>query len=177
MNTNVCLLQKEVLGREPTPVELHSHIHKRQVDQQLVDERARKTYLRESQATSGEGSSGGLAEYSDYRTLSQPVGGMQHDGVYGLGSQDYAYEGLTSGGSNLANTQESLYSQHVSALTAELEQVKKAQADWHMQIQQQMEMHHSLVQMQQTQILEEMRKMREKLSGQNTAASAEEETE
>ncbi|KAL0906133.1 hypothetical protein M5K25_024600 [Dendrobium thyrsiflorum] len=46
---------KEVLGREPTPVELHSHTHKRQEDQQWIDERGRKAHeeytgLRESQA-------------------------------------------------------------------------------------------------------------------------------
>ncbi|PKU64992.1 hypothetical protein MA16_Dca004607 [Dendrobium catenatum] len=36
---------KEVLGREPTPVKLHSHTHKRQEDQQWIDEQARKAYV------------------------------------------------------------------------------------------------------------------------------------
>ncbi|KAL0925778.1 hypothetical protein M5K25_004148 [Dendrobium thyrsiflorum] len=63
---------KEMLGREPTSVELHSHTHKRQEDKQWVDERARAyeeyTLLRESQAVAGEGPSGGSVEISDYRT-------------------------------------------------------------------------------------------------------------
>ncbi|KAH0464560.1 hypothetical protein IEQ34_007346 [Dendrobium chrysotoxum] len=82
---------QEVLGREPTPIELHSHTHKRQEDQQWVDESARRAYeqyiqLRESQAAVGEGSSAGSTDYFDYRTWSQAVGGMQHGRVYGLGS-------------------------------------------------------------------------------------------
>ncbi|PKU67554.1 hypothetical protein MA16_Dca023285 [Dendrobium catenatum] len=36
---------KETLGREPTPVELHSRTHKRQEDQQWIDERARKAHV------------------------------------------------------------------------------------------------------------------------------------
>ncbi|KAH0458272.1 hypothetical protein IEQ34_013587 [Dendrobium chrysotoxum] len=126
---------KQVLGREPTPVELHSHTHKRQEDQQWIDERARRAYedytrLRESQAAAGECSSAGSTDYSDYRTWSQAVGGMQHDRVYGLGSQAYAYEGQSSsGGSFSSSTQECLYTQQIAALTAELEQVRKAQAD------------------------------------------------
>ncbi|KAH0449745.1 hypothetical protein IEQ34_020437 [Dendrobium chrysotoxum] len=136
------MLQKAVLGREPTPAELHSHTHKRQEDQRWVDERARKAFeytrIRESQTAVGEGSSGGSTEYSDYRTWSQVVGGMQHGRVYGLGSQAYAYEGQTSSGCNFSySTQESLYTQQITALTAELEHVRKAQADWQMQMQQQ----------------------------------------
>ncbi|KAH0450728.1 hypothetical protein IEQ34_021420 [Dendrobium chrysotoxum] len=105
-NTNICLLQKQVLGREPTPVELHSHTHKRQEDQQWVDERARRAYeeytrLRESQAAAGEGSSVGSTDYSDYCTWSQAEGGMQHGRVYGLGSQAYAYEGQSSSGGSI----------------------------------------------------------------------------
>ncbi|PKU75703.1 Alpha-humulene synthase [Dendrobium catenatum] len=70
--------QKAMLGREPTPVELHSRTHKRQEDQQWIDERSRKSYedytrLRETHAASGEGSSGGSVEYSEYRIWSQAV--------------------------------------------------------------------------------------------------------
>ncbi|KAH0462703.1 hypothetical protein IEQ34_010278 [Dendrobium chrysotoxum] len=137
---------KAVLGREPTPVELHSHTYKRQEDQRWVDERARKAFvkeyirIRESQTTVSEGSSGGSIEYSDYRTWSQAVGGMQNGRVYELGSQAYAYEGQKSSGCSFSSsTQESLYIQQITALTTELEQVWKAQADWQMQMQQQME--------------------------------------
>ncbi|KAH0456038.1 hypothetical protein IEQ34_013945 [Dendrobium chrysotoxum] len=150
-----------VLGREPTLVELHSHTHKRQKDQRWVDEHARKAFeeytrIRESQTAAVEGSSGGSTEYSDYHTWSQAVGGMQHGRVYGLGSQAYAYEGQTSSGCSFSSsTQESLYTQQITALTAELEQVRKAQADWQMQMQQQMEIQQQM-QIQQTQMLEEM---------------------
>ncbi|KAH0467882.1 hypothetical protein IEQ34_002915 [Dendrobium chrysotoxum] len=161
------MLQKAVLGREPTPVELHSHTHKRQEDQRWVDERARKAFV-------SEGSSGGSTEYSDYRTWSQEVGGMQHGRVYGLGSQAYAYEGQASSGCSFSSsTQESLYTQQITALTAELEQVRKAQADWQMQMQQQMEIQRQM-QIQQTQMLEEMQRMREQMSsGKSTAAEEE----
>ncbi|KAL0928832.1 hypothetical protein M5K25_000755 [Dendrobium thyrsiflorum] len=107
----------EVLGRESTLVVLHSHTHKRQEDQQWIDERARKaheeyTRLRESQAAAGEGPSSSFIEYSEYRIRSQVVGGMQHGGVYGLGSQAQAYEGMTSSGSSFASpSQDSSYTQ------------------------------------------------------------------
>ncbi|KAH0456686.1 hypothetical protein IEQ34_014593 [Dendrobium chrysotoxum] len=129
---------KAVLGREPTPVELYSHTHKRQEDQRWVDERARKAFeeytrIRESQTATGEGSSGRSTEYSDYRTWSQAI----------------------------------------TALTAELGQVRKAQADWQMQMQQQMEIQRQM-QIQQTQMLEEMQRMREQMSsGKSTAAEEE----
>ncbi|KAL0922384.1 hypothetical protein M5K25_006365 [Dendrobium thyrsiflorum] len=75
------------------------------------------TRLRESQAAAGEGPSGGSVEYS-----SQAVGGMQHGRFYGLGSQAQAYEGMTSSGSSFASpSQDSLYSQQITALQAELE--------------------------------------------------------
>ncbi|KAL0915543.1 hypothetical protein M5K25_015969 [Dendrobium thyrsiflorum] len=115
-----------MLGREPTSVELYSHTHKRQEDKQWVDERARKAYeeytrLRESQAAAGEAPFGGSTEISDYRTWSQAIGGVQH--------------GRTSSSSSFSHsTHESLYTQHIAALTAELEQVRKSQADWQMQI-------------------------------------------
>ncbi|KAH0464970.1 hypothetical protein IEQ34_005073 [Dendrobium chrysotoxum] len=166
------MLQKAVLDREPTPVELHSHTHKRQEDQRWVDERARKAFeeytrIRESQTAACEGSSGGSTEYSDYCTWSQAVGGMQHGRVYGLDSQAYAYEGQASSGCK------SLYTQQITALTAELEQVQKAQADWQMQMQQQMEIQRQM-QIQQTQMLEEMQRMREQMSsGKSTAAEEE----
>ncbi|KAH0456407.1 hypothetical protein IEQ34_014314 [Dendrobium chrysotoxum] len=119
------LIEPDVLGREPTPVELHSHTHKRQEDQQWIDERARRAYIK-SQAAAGEGSSAGSTDYSDYRTWSQAI----------------------------------------ASLTAELEQVQKAQADWQMQMQQQQ----IQMQQQQAQMLEEMRKMREQMSsGRSTA--------
>ncbi|KAL0920325.1 hypothetical protein M5K25_009453 [Dendrobium thyrsiflorum] len=147
---------KEMLGREPTSVELHSHTHKRQEDKQWVDERARRVYeeytrLRESQAAAGEGPSGGSAEISDYRTWSQAVGGVQHGRVYGLGSQAYTYEWQTSA-----------------------EQVRKSQADWQMQMQQQQ----AEIQRQQAEMLEEMRKMREYISsGRSTTADEETDSE
>ncbi|KAH0462633.1 hypothetical protein IEQ34_010208 [Dendrobium chrysotoxum] len=112
------------MGREPTPVELHSHTHKRQEDQQWIDERARRAYVRGLYTASRtlKGSSAGSTDYSDYRTWSQAVGGMQHGRVYGLGSQAYAYEGQSSsGGSFSSSTQKSLYTQQIDALTAELE--------------------------------------------------------
>ncbi|KAH0467786.1 hypothetical protein IEQ34_002819 [Dendrobium chrysotoxum] len=171
--------EKQVLGREPTPVELHSHTHKRQEDQQWIDERARRAYedytrLRESQAAAGEGSSAGSTDYSDYRTWSQAVGGIQHGRVYGLGSQAYAYEGQSSsGGSFSSSTQESLYTQQIAALTAELEQVRKAQANWQMQMQQQQ----MQIQQQQAQMLKEMRKMREQMSSGRSTTEDETESE
>ncbi|KAL0925378.1 hypothetical protein M5K25_003702 [Dendrobium thyrsiflorum] len=171
---------KEMLGREPTSVELHSHTHKQQEDKQWVDERARRAYeeytrLRESQAAAGEGPSGGSTEISDYRTWSQAVGGVQHGRIYGLGSQAYTYEWQTSGSSSfLPSTQESLYTQQIAALTAELEQVRKSQADWQMQMQQQL----AEMQRQQAEMLEEMRKMREHISsGRSTTADEETDSE
>ncbi|KAI0492086.1 hypothetical protein KFK09_026351 [Dendrobium nobile] len=105
---------KEMLGREPTPVELHSRTHKRQEDQQWIDERARKaheeyTRLRETHAASGEGYSSGSVEYSEYRIWSQAVGGMQHGRVYGLGVQAQAYEEMSS--STASSSHDSLQAQ------------------------------------------------------------------
>ncbi|KAH0455683.1 hypothetical protein IEQ34_015715 [Dendrobium chrysotoxum] len=132
------------------------------------------TRIRESQTAAGEGSSGGSTEYSDYRTWSQAVGGMQHDRVYGLGSQAYIYEGQTSSGCSFSSsTQESLYTQQIITLTAELEHVRKAHGDWQKQIQQPMEIQQQM-QIQQTQMLEEMQRMREQMSsGKSTAAEEE----
>ncbi|PKU75738.1 hypothetical protein MA16_Dca015618 [Dendrobium catenatum] len=50
------------------------------------------TRLRESQDIAGEGSSAGSAEYSDYRTWQQAVGGLQYGKVYGLGYSTF-YDG------------------------------------------------------------------------------------
>ncbi|KAI0519796.1 hypothetical protein KFK09_007257 [Dendrobium nobile] len=67
---------KEMLGRESTPVELHSHTHKRQEDQQWVEERARKAHLLESQAVAGEGSSSSSIEYFEYCIWPQAIRGV-----------------------------------------------------------------------------------------------------
>ncbi|KAL0904352.1 hypothetical protein M5K25_026445 [Dendrobium thyrsiflorum] len=133
------------------------------------------TRLRESQAVAGEGPSGGSAEISDYHTWSQAVGGVQHGRVYGLGSQAYTYEWQTSGSSSFSpSTQESLYTQQIAALTAELEQVRKSQADWLMQMQQQQ----AEMQRQQDEMQEEMQKMREHISsGRSTTADEETDSE
>ncbi|KAI0488614.1 hypothetical protein KFK09_028453 [Dendrobium nobile] len=132
---------KAMLGREPTPVELHSRTHKRQEDQQWIDERSRKAYedytrLRETHAASSEGSSGGSVEYSEYRIWSQVVGGMQHGRVYGLGAQAQAYKGMISStaSSFASSSHDSLQAQQITALQAELEQEKKSQADWQAQL-------------------------------------------
>ncbi|PKU70704.1 hypothetical protein MA16_Dca016902 [Dendrobium catenatum] len=170
-----------MLGREPTPVELHSHTHKRQEDQQWIDERARKaheeyTRLRESHAASCKGSSDGSVEYSEYRICSQDVGGMQHGRVYGLGSQAQAYEGMTSStaSSFVASSHESLHSQQITALQAELEQVRKSQADWQVQLQAHLQMQ---VHKQHNQLLNEMRKMREQSSEKEVAPTEDESTD
>ncbi|KAL0917623.1 hypothetical protein M5K25_012697 [Dendrobium thyrsiflorum] len=128
------------------------------------------TRLRESQAAAGEGPSGGSVEYSEYRIWSQAVGGMQHGRVYGLGSQAQAYEGMTSSGSSFASpSQDPLYSQQISALQAELEQVRKAQTDWQVQIQAQIQMQMQVQQAQHNQLLDEMRKMKDQLSEKEVA--------
>ncbi|PKU61298.1 Beta-amylase 1, chloroplastic [Dendrobium catenatum] len=65
----------------------------------------------------------------------------------------------------------------IVSLTVKLEQVRKSQTDWQMQIQQQMEMQQQM-QMQQTQFLEEMLKIREQMSGRTASREeGEEETE
>ncbi|PKU81264.1 hypothetical protein MA16_Dca015293 [Dendrobium catenatum] len=182
------IYDKVMLGREPTLVELHSRTHKRQEDQQWIDERARKahedyTRLRETHAASGEGSSGGSVEYSEYRIWSQAVGGMQHGRVYGLGAQAQAYEGMTSStaSSFASSSYESLQAQQISALQAELEQVRKPQADWQAQlqaqVQAQLQAHVQTSIQQHNQLLDEMRKMREQLSRKDVAPPEKESTE
>ncbi|KAL0915679.1 hypothetical protein M5K25_016116 [Dendrobium thyrsiflorum] len=153
----------------------NDHIHEK-VGVFPIDDNIREyTRLRESQAAAGEGPSGGSAEISDYHTWSQAVGGVQHGRVYGLGSQAYTHEWQTSGSSSfLPSTQESLYTQQIAALTAKLEQVRKSQADWQMQMQQQQ----AEMQRQQAEMLEEMRKMREHISsGRSTIADEETDSE
>ncbi|KAL0925108.1 hypothetical protein M5K25_003416 [Dendrobium thyrsiflorum] len=126
------------------------------------------TRLRESQPATGEGSSTGSAEYSEYRIWSQAVEGMQHRRVYGLSSQAHVYEGQSSTGSSFASSSlDSSYGQQIAALIAELEQVRKAQSDWQLQMQQQM-------QNQQSQLLDEIQKMREQFSQKNSDSAAEE---
>ncbi|KAL0906442.1 hypothetical protein M5K25_024937 [Dendrobium thyrsiflorum] len=98
---------------------------------------------------------------------------MQYGRVYGLGSQAQAYEGMTSSGSSFASpSQDSSYSQQITALQAELEQVKKAQTDWQVQFQAQIQM-----QAQHNQLLDEMRKMREQLSEKEGATGDDESTD
>ncbi|PKU75808.1 hypothetical protein MA16_Dca018309 [Dendrobium catenatum] len=84
------------------------------------------TQLQETHAASGEGSSGGSVEYSEYHIWSQAIGGMQYGRVYDLGSQAQAYEGMTSSttSSFAASSHESLHSQKIIALQEELEQVE-----------------------------------------------------
>ncbi|PKU83908.1 hypothetical protein MA16_Dca006383 [Dendrobium catenatum] len=67
---------------------------------------------------------------------------MQHGRVYGLGSQAQAYEGMTSStaSSFSSSSHESLHTQQISVLQAELEQVRKSQADWQAQLQAQVQM-------------------------------------
>ncbi|PKU71792.1 hypothetical protein MA16_Dca008321 [Dendrobium catenatum] len=71
-----------------------------------------------------ESSSGGFVEYYEYHIWSQAIEGIQHDRVYGQGLQAQAYEGMTSTGSSFtASLHESLHSQQITALQAELEQI------------------------------------------------------
>ncbi|KAL0911582.1 hypothetical protein M5K25_019734 [Dendrobium thyrsiflorum] len=127
-----------MLGREPTAVELHNHTHRRQQNQQWVDDRARRTYddytrLRESQAAAGEGSSAGSADVSDYHTWTHAISGMQKERIYGLGSQA-SEEQSSSAISHSVGSQESLVIQQVANLAVELENVRKTQANMNTQI-------------------------------------------
>ncbi|PKU87761.1 hypothetical protein MA16_Dca023530 [Dendrobium catenatum] len=67
---------------------------------------------------------------------------MQHGRVYGLGAQAQAYEGMTSStaSSFTSSSYDSLQAQQISALQAELEQVRKSQADWKAQLHAQFQM-------------------------------------
>ncbi|KAL0928660.1 hypothetical protein M5K25_000569 [Dendrobium thyrsiflorum] len=66
-------------------------------------------------------------------------------------------------------SQDPLYSQQISALQAELEQVRKAQTDWQVQIQAQIQMQMQVQQAQHNQLLDEMRKMKDQLSEKEVA--------
>ncbi|PKU66244.1 hypothetical protein MA16_Dca014094 [Dendrobium catenatum] len=70
-----------------------------------------------------------------------------------------------------SSSHESLQAQQISALQAELEQVRKSQADWQAQLQAQVQAQlQAQVQtsiQQHNQLLDEMRKMREQLSGKD----------
>ncbi|PKU80218.1 hypothetical protein MA16_Dca005749 [Dendrobium catenatum] len=67
---------------------------------------------------------------------------MQHGRVYGLGAQAQAYEGMTFCTASIfaSSSHDSLQAQQISALQAELEQVRKSQADWQAQLQAQVQM-------------------------------------
>ncbi|KAI0492765.1 hypothetical protein KFK09_027041 [Dendrobium nobile] len=154
---------KEILGREPTSVELHTRTHQRREDQQWVDHRARVfeeyTLLRESQNVASEGSSAASTNCSDYNIWPQAVGGMHKDRIYGLGLQAHAFEGQTSSSSRFSTSnQEGLVSQQVTALTTELEQVQKSQ---------------KVMQMQQSRILQELHKIREQFREKQTTETEE----
>ncbi|KAI0530795.1 hypothetical protein KFK09_000343 [Dendrobium nobile] len=80
---------KEHLGREPTPLELHTRTHQHQADQRWVDEKAKKAHddfvrARDSRQSTGEGSSSGSAHISEYHTWSEVVGGRQKGRVVHL---------------------------------------------------------------------------------------------
>ncbi|XP_028549683.1 uncharacterized protein LOC114579398 [Dendrobium catenatum] len=126
--------QKEHLGREPTPLELHIRTHQHQADQKWVDEKSRKAHddfvrVRESRQSTGEGSSSGSAHISEYQTWSEVVGGRQRGRVYGMGSQTFAIEGstYTSTFHDLSGAEESV-SERVAALTREIEEMKRVQS-------------------------------------------------
>ncbi|PKU74863.1 hypothetical protein MA16_Dca005054 [Dendrobium catenatum] len=73
-----------------------------------------------------------------------------------------------------SSSHESLQAQQISALQAELEQVRKSQADWQDQLQAQVQMQ---MQEQHNQLLDEIRKMREQMSGKEVAPAEEESTD
>ncbi|KAI0499506.1 hypothetical protein KFK09_017710 [Dendrobium nobile] len=126
--------QKEHLGREPTPLELHTRTHQHQADHQWVDEKSKKAHddfvrARESRQSTGEGSSSGSAHISEYQTWSEVVGGRQRGRVYGMGSQAFAIEGssYTSAFHDPSGAEESV-SERVAALTREIEEMKIVQS-------------------------------------------------
>ncbi|KAI0497236.1 hypothetical protein KFK09_020459 [Dendrobium nobile] len=74
--------EKEYLGRESTP-----RTHQHQADHQWVDEKAKKAHddfirTRESRQSTGEGSSSGSSQISEYHTWPDVVGGKQRGRVY-----------------------------------------------------------------------------------------------
>ncbi|PKU73566.1 hypothetical protein MA16_Dca023678 [Dendrobium catenatum] len=82
---------------------------------------------------------------------------------------------MTSNGSSfVASSHESLCSQQITALQTELEQVRKSQVDWQVQLHTQIQMK---MQAQHNQLLDEMRKMREQLSGKEVAPAEDQSTD
>ncbi|KAI0492432.1 hypothetical protein KFK09_026704 [Dendrobium nobile] len=131
-----CLVENQLLWNC-----IVARISDRRINNGLMREQEkpmRNIHSFETHAASGEGSSGGSVEYSEYRIWSQAVGGMQHGRVYGLGAQAQAYEGMTSStaSSFTSSSHESLQAQQISALQAELEQVRKSQANWQAELEQ-----------------------------------------
>ncbi|KAI0502611.1 hypothetical protein KFK09_017566 [Dendrobium nobile] len=102
---------KEYLGREPTPLELHTRTHQHQADQHWVDEKAKKAH-------------------------SEVVGGRQKGKVYGLGAQGYAIEGSSSTSvfHDLSGAEESV-SERVAVLTREIEEMRKVQNEMQAELQ------------------------------------------
>ncbi|XP_028548797.1 uncharacterized protein LOC110106413 isoform X2 [Dendrobium catenatum] len=154
---------KAHLGREPTPLELHTRTHQHQADQKWVDEKSKKAHVskifwifrikiyfnkticnlqddflrvRESRQSTGEGSSSGSAHTSEYQTWSEVVGGRQRGRVYGMGSQAFAIEGssYTSAFHDPSGAEESV-SERVAALTREIEEMKRAQNEMQAELQ------------------------------------------
>ncbi|KAL0921138.1 hypothetical protein M5K25_008181 [Dendrobium thyrsiflorum] len=148
-----------------------------QYTEELLNKEAHNFYdlLLAAQQLIWKGPFGGSIEYSEYRISSQAVGRMQHGKVYGLGSQAQTYEGMTSSGSSFALTShDSSYSQQITALQAELEQIRKSQVDCQVQFQAQI---HMQMQAQHNQLLDEMQKMREQLSEKEVATGDDESTD
>ncbi|KAI0530949.1 hypothetical protein KFK09_000498 [Dendrobium nobile] len=114
--------QKQSLGREPTPLELHTRTHQHQADHQWVDEKSKKAH------STGEGSSSGSTYIFEYHTWSEVVGGRQRGRVYGMGSQAFAIEGSssTSAFHDPSGAEESV-SEMVAALTREIEEMRRVQ--------------------------------------------------
>ncbi|XP_020678922.1 uncharacterized protein LOC110097050 isoform X2 [Dendrobium catenatum] len=132
---------KAHLGREPTPLELHTRTHQHQADQKWVDEKSKKAHddflrVRESRQSTGEGSSSGSAHTSEYQTWSEVVGGRQRGRVYGMGSQAFAIEGssYTSAFHDPSGAEESV-SERVAALTREIEEMKRVQNEMQAELQ------------------------------------------
>ncbi|KAL0924511.1 hypothetical protein M5K25_005344 [Dendrobium thyrsiflorum] len=99
--------------------------HRRRLDDFIRD--------RENQQSTGEGSSSGSTQYSEYHTWSNVVGGRQRGRVYGLGSQDYAYEGNSS---TLTFYDVIVAEETISAaLTKEIEEIRKVQNEMQAKLQ------------------------------------------
>ncbi|KAI0496376.1 hypothetical protein KFK09_022692 [Dendrobium nobile] len=100
---------KEHLGREPTPLELHTRTHQHQADNQWVDEKSKKAHddfvrARESRQSTSKGSSYGSAHIFEYQICS-----------------------YTSAFHDPSGTEESV-SEKVAALTREIEEMRRVQS-------------------------------------------------